>query len=232
MIANNPPASRLLSIMTSYPNSPDRSISRRAILKNLAMAPLILRAAPLVSFASFGAATASGLEFSDVRLMPHYPALSPLADVLRLVPAGSDEYVTEKYAEEIEAIFRRWGQALKTGPRDHSALLQALDASIQACPQIPAKELSVRSSYGIDVQKRQHALNLAAGRDRFVESIGQWLAGFTRIETAEFEIYGIRKTQDSPLTVLADIRYDLVGERAHDPTRSSRWLCARSPTRS
>src|SRR4051795_2923021 len=35
-----------------------------------------------------------------------------------------------------------------------------------------------------------------------------------RIETAEFEIYGIRESQSTPLTGLADVRYDIVGERA------------------
>jgi len=178
------------------------------------MAPLILRAAPLVSFPSSGAAPVSGgLEFSDIRLTPHYPAPSPLADVLRLVPAGSDEYLTEKYAEEIEAMLRRWGQGLRASPGDHSALSLALDASIQACSHVPAKESTVRSAYGIDIRKRKLADDFVAGRDRFIENISHWLAGFTRIETTEFEVYGIRKLQDSPLTVAAEIRYDLVGER-------------------
>ncbi len=60
--------------------------------------------------------------FTDVRLTPHYPAKSPLADILRLVAPGSDEYVTEKYAFEIESLLKQWSQTLRTSARDLSTL--------------------------------------------------------------------------------------------------------------
>jgi tetratricopeptide (TPR) repeat protein len=173
---------------------------------------MVLRAAPLVGLAAGHPVDAGGTEFSDFRLTPHYPAPSPLADVLRLVAAGTDEYLTEKYAEEIEAILEGWGRGLKSSPRDHSALSQALATSLQACTHIPQKESTPRSAFGIEVRKRQYPGDLVTGRDRFLENIGRWLAEFTRVETAEFEIFGIRRTQTGPLRVGADIRYDIVGE--------------------
>ena len=63
---------------------------------------------------NFPAGTHSVAFLTDVRLTPHYPAKSPLADILRLVAPGSDEYVTEKYAFEIESLLKQWGQTLKT----------------------------------------------------------------------------------------------------------------------
>ena len=51
--------------------------------------------------------------FADIRLRPHYPARSPLAEILRLVAPGSDQYVVEKYAVEIESVLAKWGQAIK-----------------------------------------------------------------------------------------------------------------------
>ena len=217
MIAINPPATLLPSIMTSYSKNPDRSISRRAILKNLAIAPLALRAAPFLGLSpSSGASPAvSGhtLDFSDVRLTPRYPSPSPLADVLRMVAPGADGYITEKYAVEIETILGHWGSKLKESARDHLTLAQALDTSIQAGSHIPAKESAVRSAFGIEITKRQFATELISGRERFLESIDLWLGDMARIETAEFEIYGIRQSQSTPVTVLAEIRYDIVGER-------------------
>ncbi len=44
------------------------------------------------------------LPFADLRLTPHYPAKSPLDDVLRLVAPGSDEFVTEQYAFETRQL--------------------------------------------------------------------------------------------------------------------------------
>src|ERR1700679_4137728 len=83
----------------------ERFLTRRSLLKTMGLAPLLLRPAPfhgsslLVPW--FSATEKAAFGFSDVRLTPHYPAKSPLEDVLRLVAPGSDGYVTEKYAFEI-----------------------------------------------------------------------------------------------------------------------------------
>ncbi len=50
----------------------------------------------------------SSFPFSDFRLTPHYPAKSPLDDVLLKVVPGADEYVTEKYAFEIMPLLKQW----------------------------------------------------------------------------------------------------------------------------
>jgi Flp pilus assembly protein TadD/peroxiredoxin len=56
-----------------------------------------------------------------------------------------------------------------------------------------------------------------------------YLAPFARIETAEFEIVGIKEIASSPLTVEAEIRYDLAGKRTDDAREerignwSTRW---------
>ena len=200
-----------------HTRKPNRSISRRAILKNLALAPLLLKAAPLRGgwFFDRTSEQTSPLPFSDIRLNPHYPAPSPLTDVLRLVPPGSDEYVTEKYAVEIEAILDRWGQGLKVSPRNHASLAEALAASIQAC-SLAAGETRTRADCGVEIAKRRFAPELSPGRDRFVESVKKWLEDFSRVETAEFEIFSLRQSGSNPLTVSAEIRYDIVGERARD----------------
>ena len=75
----------------------------------------------------------STLPFSDVRLTPHYPSRSPLADVLRFVAPGSDEYITEKYAFEIESLLKQWSQALRASIRDLTPLENFLSPSIEAC---------------------------------------------------------------------------------------------------
>jgi tetratricopeptide (TPR) repeat protein/peroxiredoxin len=207
--------------MTLRPKNEVRSISRRAILKNIALAPLLLRAAPFRGLALPHSASRTALEqnsvlpFSDIRLTPHYPSQSPLADVLRLVAPGSDEYITEKYAVEIEAILARWGQDLKTSRRDHTTLATALNASVQGASLVPAKESNVRSAFGIDVVKRQFRADFVPGRDRFLQSIEAWLGELNRIETAEFEISSIEQDTTNKLSVLVDVRYDVVGHRNH-----------------
>src|SRR6266700_1183312 len=94
-----------------------QSIPRRAILKGLAMAPVLLRPAPFFGASSpFGILAVSdpeeALPFSDTRFIPHYPSRSPLAEVLGLVVPGSDEYASEIYAVEIESILKGWAARL------------------------------------------------------------------------------------------------------------------------
>ncbi len=197
-------------------------LSRRTLLKSLGAAPLILRPAPF--FASsflFDPPAAAPNEhaqfpFADIRLSPHYPAQSPLADVLRFVPPGSDEYITEKYAFEIELLLQRWSQALKASARDCSPLSDLLDSSIEATPFGSASETPLRSGFGIDAVRRHFSAETILGRDRFLEEMRSWLGQATQVETAEFEIYGIEQIAPAPLSVRTEVRYDIVAEAGND----------------
>src|SRR6266849_3298010 len=97
----------------------------------------------------------SALPFGDFRLTPHYPAKSPLDDVLSRVVPGADEYVTEKYAFEIMRLLNEWGQGLKDAPPALAVVSKFLDASIEATTIIPTQEKPLRSGSGIEVLRRQ-----------------------------------------------------------------------------
>ena len=215
-----------LAIMSLHKNE-KRSFSRRALLKSMGLAPLLLRPAPfygsssLIGFRNLLPSPDPAFPFTDIRLTPHYPAKSPLADLLRLVAPGSDEYVTEKYAFEIGALLKQWGDALKGSVRDLSALAKSLDPSIQASSLAAATESPLRSGNGIDVVRRRFGTTLMPGRERFLKEIQAWLGHVSRIETAEFEIYGIEEIARSPLTVGLQIRYDIVARR-NDQRREER----------
>ena len=197
-------------------------ISRRKILKSMGFAPLLLRSAPL-----FGASSLLGwpknptnqqaaFPFADNRLSPHYPVQSPLADVLKLVVPGSDQYLTEKYAFEIESALNRWSAALKSSPRDHSALAGLIDEAIQSVPFSQVRETKVRSSFGIDVVRRTFDSTPLTGRKNLLSEIDAWLGPLAKVDTAEFEIFGIAEIGSAPLTVHADVRYNLVARRSDD----------------
>jgi hypothetical protein len=204
-----------------------QGLSRRQLLKGLSVAPLLLRPSPFHGSALlFDKPEAipdrnSAFTFSDVRLIPHYPVKSPLADVLRLVAPGSDEYITEKYAFEIETLLNQWSQSLKASTREISSLSKSLHPSIAASPLTPTKEIPLRSGYGVDVVRRQFAAQPVPGRERFLRELEVWLGQVSRVETAEFEIYGIEEIAEAPLTVRLEIRYDIVATR-NDQRRDER----------
>src|ERR1700751_5642106 len=135
----------------SHDKDENQFFSRRSLLKSLGLAPMLFCPAPFHASSflfepwEIPPRDASDLSFADVRLTPHYPAKSPLEDILRLVAPGSDDYVTEKYAFEIESQLNQWSQALKASGHDLSALARSLDSSVEASRLAPAKETMLRS---------------------------------------------------------------------------------------
>ncbi|WP_348263044.1 FG-GAP-like repeat-containing protein [Telmatobacter sp. DSM 110680] len=129
---------------------------------------------------------------------------------------GSDQYVTEKYAFEIESAFRRWSETLKNSPHDHSVLTECTEEAIQTGSFSNVKETKVRSSFGIDVVKRKFDDTPVTGRKNLLKEVDAWLGPLTKVETAEFEIFGIEQISSAPLTVRVDVRYDLVAQRSDD----------------
>ncbi|MGZ4731016.1 MAG: FG-GAP-like repeat-containing protein, partial [Terriglobales bacterium] len=164
--------------------------------------------------------------FSDFRLTPRYPAKSALDDVLLQVVPGADEYLTEKYASEIMPLLKQWSVGLRTASPALAVLTKFLDASIEAAALLPTREVVQRSGNGIEVFRRRFARDVISGRERFLREMENYLAPMWRVETAEFEIVGIREIAGSSSMFDIDIRYDLVGTRkdAAREQRVGQWL--------
>ncbi len=199
-------------------------LSRRALLKGLACTPVLLRASPLYGGSLlFGSRALFAdvpqrrsdvpLAFSDIRLTPRYPKKSPLDDILRLVPPGSDEFATEKYAADIQSLLDQWSAALKINIPGSPILEKLLDPSMQGANLTPASETTVRTGTGIEVLKRKFPQGLVSGQKAFLDQLHGWLKDLSRIDVAEFEITSIDQTASTPLTVSLTIRYDIVGDR-------------------
>jgi len=194
-----------------------RLVSRRAFLGALRWAPLLYLPAPLHSaaFRSLSpemlAGPDSSFPLSDFRLTPHYPVKSPLDDVLRYIPPGSDEFVMEKYAAEIAQHLEEWARELRSNPAGLTALAKLLDVSLRASALDGMHEKTLRSANGITAIKREFSNGPLLDRERFLPQMQSYLAPFASVETAEFQITAIEQTSDSPLNVRIEIRYDFVG---------------------
>lgn len=135
--------------------------SRRTFLQGLQWSPLLFLPAPLhglnVPYAFGGAISKrnGAIPFADFRHTPHYPGKSPPDDALSRVGAGNDEFVSEKYAYEIQPLLNDWGRALKEAPLAQSALTRFLDDRIAGTSLVPDMEKALRSGYGVEVL-RQH----------------------------------------------------------------------------
>ncbi len=100
--------------------------------------------------------------------------------------------------------------------RDHSALPSFAGDGIQASAFSISGEKDVRTSFGIDVVKREFNLAPVKGLEPLRMAIESWLGAVAQVDTAELEIFGIEETGSAPLTVHIDVRYDLVAQRNDD----------------
>src|SRR5436853_7349444 len=110
----------------------NRVFSSRTFLRGMQCAPILFLPAPIrwLSLPSIPLDASrdrpADFPFADFRLTPHYPAKSPLEDVLARVVPGCDEYVTEKYAFEIMRHVSAWSEALKASPPALAAVAKCL----------------------------------------------------------------------------------------------------------
>jgi tetratricopeptide (TPR) repeat protein/peroxiredoxin len=196
-------------------------VSRRKFLRGVRWAPVLFLPAPMYA-SNFGPLSPSyGRESSfplaDSRLTPHYPAKSPLDDVLRLVAPGADEFVTEKYASEIARLLEPWSRALRTSAPALDAVANFLDPSIETGSWRSAQEKTLRSGPGLGISRRQFGAKMTTGREHFLTEIEAYFDQWPRAETAEFEIVHLEEIAGKPSRLRADIRYDLV----RSPTASA-----------
>lgn len=212
--------------MPHRPNE-EQTISRRVFLERMRWAPALFLPAPFMNplFRSgpqrIATVDASPLPFADLRFTPHYPAKSPLDDILRLAAPGTDEYVVEGYASELMALLEKWSQQLRIECPGSTTISGFVDLSVQSTTLTPIHESPLRSGHPIEVVRREFASGLLPGRGNFLEQLNNYLAAFQRLEVADFEISACKQLNGSPLSLAATIRYDLVGTR-RDRVREER----------
>jgi Flp pilus assembly protein TadD/peroxiredoxin len=202
--------------------SKELDFSRRQFLRGMRWAPVVLLPAPLRAagwartFPVIGTVTDELPAHDEFRYAPEYPTKSPLDELLRLVPPGGDEFITEKYAFEIQANLDQWAKALRIELPALDVIRDFVDPAIVCNSLLPVSEKTVRSGNGIEVVRGHFATSAAAGSaagsERFLKEIKNYLKPISRLETVEFEIVGIREITGSEISVSAEIRYDFAGK--------------------
>lgn len=192
-------------------------ISRRDFLGAMSWAPALLVPAPL---RAWPLRSPSGekletqrpsLAFADARLVPHYPAKSPLDDILRRVDPAADNYPTEKYAFEIARLLEDWSAGLKAVAPASGIVAKFLDQAIAGCSFSRFTDHLLRSEYGISVLRREFSKAIENGREGFLRGLSGYFDAIPRVETAEFQITGISEIEGASPAVRVEIRYDIVG---------------------
>jgi tetratricopeptide (TPR) repeat protein len=163
-------------------------------------------------------------------LQPHYRSERPLDATLWKVQAGLDQFLTEKYADQIGAILAEWSASLLQSPRDLQAIAKVLVPAFSGASPRPLESRVVRSDAALQVRRNTFARQGTIGRDEFVREFQETLSGFSKIVTAEFQITSIDASEVSSATQLpallhTRVRYEIVGTGGgfHREQRVGEW---------
>ena len=168
---------------------------------------------PSLYGAGFGDTGQSNAEF---HLHPHYRMPRPIDPLLLKTKAGLDDFINEKYADEIAAILDRWSSALRHSPPELSTVENALLPNFLGSSPRPADSRVVRPGPAIEVRQNAFKREAAISRDAFLQELRSLLSGFSKILTAEFQVTSIDAgsmgmAASSSTSLQTRVRYELVG---------------------
>jgi tetratricopeptide (TPR) repeat protein/peroxiredoxin len=170
------------------------------------------------------------LSSPEFHLHPRYRMPRPLDALLLKTQAGLDDFVTEKYADEIAAILERWSSGLLRSPQDTNTFQQVLLPSFSGASLLPTHSRAVRPGPLIEVHQNTFKAEATLGRDAFLQEMRSAFSRFTKILTAEFQVTRIDVGPTTTTAVSAGqlqtrIRYELVatGQSFYREQRVGYW---------
>src|SRR5580658_7837326 len=157
----------------------------------------------------------AGLSSTEFHLHPHYRMPRPLDALLLKTQAGHDDFVTEKYADQIATVLAQWTSGLLQSPQDVSAIEKSLLPNFLGSSLTPLKSRVLRRGPAIEARQNTFQRVATLGREAFVQELRSALTGYSKIITAEFQVATIAAdprpgAAQSPAQVQTRVRYELV----------------------
>ena len=182
---------------------------------------------------------AAGPEF---HLQPHYRLKRPVDAALLKVQPGLDDFINEKYADDITHILGEWSTALLEHPQGTDAVEKVLAPDFLGSSFHPIESKPVRSGV-VEIRQLNFAGEGNLGRDAFLKDLRSAMSPFSTVLTAEFQVTGIevvslqspqgnkrdegssRPVTALPAAVNTRVRYELVGAGRdfHREQRTGFW---------
>lgn len=140
--------------------------------------------------------------------------------MLAKVEPGSDAFITERYAAQIEAILSSWSSGLREAAPSVEPIERTLGESFSGSSLLDGQQRQLRSG---PIEAWQHSFSQTAlNHDSFLQNLRSALGSFSRILTAEFQITRIEAALPR---IQTRVRYDLVGsgKNSYREQRTGYW---------
>ena len=111
----------------------------------------------------------------ELQLHPRYRLKRGIESVLRKVPAAFDEFVTEKYQDQVSAILSEWSAELLESPQDTTALRRAVAPSFTANSLRSRQPQVVTDAAPLTVWKIHYPQEANTGKEGYLAEMLEWL---------------------------------------------------------
>jgi tetratricopeptide (TPR) repeat protein len=151
--------------------------------------------------------------------------------ILRKVPAGFDEFVTEKYRDHIAEVFSEWSSELAQSPENTGALEKIISSDFWGASLKPSAWKPVYEGSPLQVWKGEFTGDAMLRRDDFLAKWRSSVSVFSKIITAEFQVTSIHSVPEVASTpgqsqlLETVVRFELVGtgQGFHREQRVGNW---------
>ena len=150
---------------------------------------------------------------------------------MRKVPPGLDDFITEKYQDEVAAIFQEWAGQLQQSPQESGALRKVMSGNFQGKSLKSGQAHTVYETSVIKTGKIQYSAEPLLGAESFLTELNSWFSPFSKLIVAEFVIVSIRAEPASAdlraqaVSLATRVRFELVGtgNGFHREQRVGHW---------
>jgi tetratricopeptide (TPR) repeat protein len=168
---------------------------------------------------------------NDFHVHPHYRTPRGIEALLRKVPAGFDEFVSEKYQDHVATVLTKWSSQLLQSPQNLTAFEEIMSADFLGGSPKPSEWKPVYDSAPLQVWKGQFAGEAILRRRDFLAEWRTAVSVFSKIITAEFQVTSIGAQPEaasaSGQSQLLEtvVRFELVGtgQGFHREQRVGNW---------
>jgi len=151
--------------------------------------------------------------------------------ILRKVPAGFDNFITEKYQDQIEAILLMWSSQLLSSLQQTDALAKVMAGNFLGSSFKPSDEQALYDSPPIKSWQVQYPQAATLAGEPFLAELHSSFATFSKLLMAEFQIIAIHmdpaSANSSPesISLATTVRFQLVGTGSgfHREQRVGHW---------
>ncbi len=156
--------------------------------------------------------------------------------MLRKIDAGFDDFITERYHDEIAATLAEWSASLLRSPIEVSSIRKAFARDFLGSSPLPVDSRLARPGPPVEVRRSSFGADSALDTDSFLQQWRSAMTVFSRLLTVEFQVTAIQAVPASssglPEHLQTRVRYEVVGTGSdfHREQRVGSWDLTWSPS--